>query len=478
MAKGKMKLSEKIKDKLSFDSESSSKKKKHSTLTIGEHGAVKTSSPSFTDKVKAFFSFGGGGDGLMIETSADERYWKDEWPKQINNYHDVYEKISIVRKCINLLADFSVSIGFDVTTDNDDVNEAIRKMWDRTNFAEVLKIAIKKREIWGGAAFYISTDGDEIVDFIPLHNERFDVKINPETMEISHYTYTTKQKGKMKLDKDEVFYVTKDALDTRKKGVSALESIKTTIRRKRNLEKDMEQAAKRLWAPYNIFEYDTSYVKNEEQQRKEIREFVSKIGPGKTIVHNQNVEPNIIDMSPDLSALNQAIRSADEEIIGNWGIPKALLSRQRTEDMSTLEFSIQTLYEGPVSSIQQYFKKEIEKQVYEKVVDMKGYNPEEVQVEHIWNANKFHDSPTIRALTYSVKEGVISPQAMIEMLGWNSKSLNADIDDKVEPRERKDPEDRPVTMSSLIEQKIKDVLEDYEGTKAVKEMEKEGIISE
>jgi len=471
--KEKFNLSEKIKKTINLGSNDGKNKTKRERLTVGNNAAAYGTNKSGTiDKIKSFFSFGGGNSGMMIETTADAREWKDEWPKHMNNYHDVYEKVSIVRKCINLISDFTVAIGFEINTDNEELEQKIEEMYKETNFSEVLKTAIKKREIWGNAAFHIIKDDEgNIVDFVPLDNQRLRVEIDPETMRIDHFKYTTYKQGQIKLNNDDVFYVTKDALDTRLKGVSALESIKTTIKRKWNLEKDLEQAAKRLWAPYNIFKYDTSYIKDEEQQRKEIREFINKIGPGKTIVHNQNVEPNLIDMTPDINALNSAIRSADEEIIGNWGIPKALLSRERTEDMSTLEFSIQTLYEGPISSTQQYFKNEIEKQIYNQIAENIGVDYNEC--EHIWRANKFHDSPTIRALTYAVKEGVISPKSMIEMLGWSSKSLKSDIDDKAEPKERKPPDERPVTMSQ-----IKRIIRNRGDQELINDLQDEGFFEE
>lgn len=465
MSEEKMKLTEKVKSKTIDKVKGFRNSSKTDYITVGSDSAAINKSGGFVDKVKGLFS----NDTVLIETSAEARQWSDEWPKHMNNYHDVYEKVSLVRKCINLLSDFSVAIGFDINSDSEEVEEEIREMWDRTNFPEIIKKAIKNREIWGCAAFHIVTDDDgKINNFVPLHPDKLVVIIDPDTMEISGFEYTTVRQGKIELEKEDVFYVTKDSLFSSQKGVSSLESIKTTIKRKWNLEKDMEQAAKRLWAPYNIFQYNTSYMKDEEEQKKEIKRFINKIGPGKTIVHNQNVEPNLVDMTPDLSALNTAIISADEEIIGNWGIPKALVSRERTEDMSTLEFALQAMYEGPIASIQQYFKKEIERQIYKQIADALGI--EDTNPVHIWNANKFHDSPTIRALTYSVKEGVISPEAMIEMLGWNAKSLDANVDDKAEPRERVPPDERPVTMKAL-KNKLSNVLDEDE----IEELEERGI---
>jgi|GEM_PF-4325520 len=448
--KENMNFVDKAKDFLSYSADNSDRKSdtkinKKTKSNYGSDYAVDSTSPSIFKRVKGFFT---GSSGVAIDTTTSlKRNWNDKWPKYMNNYQDVYEKVSIVRKCINLLSDFAVSIGFDVDTDNDELKEEIEKMWKRTNFAEVVKKAIKKREIWGNAAFQISKDqtGD-IVDFVPLDPQRLEVKIDSNTMQIDHFKYTLPSSGtEKKLDPKDVFYVSLDSLDARKTGISSLESIKTTINMKWNLQKDLEQASKRLWAPYTIFKYNTSYVKDKEQQKKEIRRFISKIKPGKTIVHNQQVDPNIINMTPDIKALIEAIKNADEEIIGNWGIPKTLLSRE-TESQSSLEFAIQTLYEGPVKSIQQYFEHEIEKQIYSQIAEKLGLTNS--KINHMWKATHFKDSPTIRALTYAVKEGVISPRDMISMLGWNVFNI-PDADDDKKKRDRLPTDERPVSMGEL-----------------------------
>lgn len=128
-------------------------------------------------------------------------------------------------------------------------------------------------------------------------------------------------------------------------------------------------------------------------------------------------------------------------------IPRALLSRESSVSQATLEFAIKSLYESSVASIQQYFKHEIENQIYDLIASDMDYDG--TKPKHTWKPAKFHDSPVIRALTYSVKEGVISPQTMVTMLGWDVDELPDDIDDEVKPREREPVDDRPVSMEDM-----------------------------
>jgi len=196
-----------------------------------------------------------------------------------------------------------------------------------------------------------------------------------------------------------------------------------------------------------MFQYESSYTLDKKEQQKEIKAFIEKIKPGKTIVHNQKVVPNIINMAPDISSLNASIEGADQEIIGNWGIPKALLSREKSVSQATLEFAIRSMYESSVASTQQYLKYEIEKQIYDDIAENLGY--EDCHPEHIWNVAKFHDAPVIRSLIYGVREGVISPQTMVEMLGWDIKVMDNKPDSEEKPRDRLPTDERPVTMSDL-----------------------------
>jgi len=394
-----------------------------------------------------------------------KRKWSDEWPEEMDDYGDVYEQVSVVRQCISLIADFSVSTGYHVKTPHDDLEKRIKNMQKRTNFGEFLKTAVKKREIWGYAAFEIVTDGNgHITGFNALDSRKLKVKVDENTMEIDHFEYLTGGTQYV-LDPDDVFYVTKDSLDTSRKGVSALESIKTTIKRKWQLEKDLEQAAMRLWAPYTLFQFDTSYVQDKEKQKREMQKFTEQIKPGKTIVHNKKVEPSIIDMSPDIGSLNESIDNADQEIMGNWSIPKALLSREQSSTGASLAPAVRSLYESTVASVQQYFKSEIENQIYDRIAKEMEYEPN--VAEHAWRPPKFHDSTLIRALSYAVRNGVISPKDMVTMLGWDVEDVpDAGADGDAAPRERAPPGNQPETMSMDVVEAIK---EDPEMLRQLKE---------
>ena len=67
--------------------------------------------------------------------------------------------------------------------------------------------------------------------------------------------------------------------------------------------------------------------------------------PGAVVVTNRAVIPHVVQYNPDLNSLIRAMERQDEEIIGNYGIPKALLSRERTMARATLEFSLRAFYD-------------------------------------------------------------------------------------------------------------------------------------
>ena len=331
-------------------------------------------------------------------------------------------------------------------------------MQNRTNFSEMLKIAIKKREIWGSAAFEIVTDKKgNIISFNPLNIRNLRIEIDTKTMKIKKFIYNN-NRTISELKPEDVFYVTRDSLNNNFIGISSIESVKSAVNRKWQLEKDLLESSMRLWAPFTLFKYDTDNMsESEDEIRRSMNIFKKELQPGRAVVHNKAVETTIIDMHPNIQSLNEAIDNADQEIMGNWGMPRALLSREKSANKATLEFSIKAMYESNIKSVQQYFANEIEKQIYDKVALNMNKLPS--SITHMWKPSKFHDSSLIRALLYGIKQNALTPSQMFEMLNWPIKYDGKMPEDNLKERESLPVEERPVTMQEL-KKVLKDELEE------------------
>jgi len=351
--------------------------------------------------------------------------FKDDWDEkdQIKGAYDSYRKIPLVRNCIKLTAHFTTRNGFETIVEggDKDKHDAIKKMVDdanrKVNMDYILYQSIIVREIYGASAYHIvpAKETGLPVNLMPLVSSRLKPILDPTTGVLTGYTYTTaKTNESQTLSADKVLLFTLDSLFGDYKGESSVDTLKTTIRRKCNLSMDMLQAAKRCWAPFGVFQITTDKGKSAAQ----IAEFKKEIKPGMSIVTNKKVEGKIYDMKPDLNGLVRAEEKVDEEIMGNWQMPKALLSREKTMTKSTLEFSLHALYSGPVAGVQLYYKRVLERQWYDVMVDAAGYDSKIYKVKHVWNPMVLADANLIRSLTNAVEKNVLTKKEMFIMLGW------------------------------------------------------------
>jgi len=356
-------------------------------------------------------------------TANFDRLFADDWDEKdrIRGSYDSYKKIPLVRNCIKLTAHFSTRNGHETVVEGGDRDKhaEIKKIVDdinrKVNLDFILYQSIIVREIFGTSAYQIvpAAETDMPVNLFPLDPRKLKPKIGKDTM-LEGYVYMM-DKGQTKdIPADKVLYFSLDSLFGNMRGESSVDTLRTTIRRKCNLSVDMLQAAKRCWAPFGVFQLSTDKGKSAQQ----IADFKKEIKPGMSIVTNKKVEGKVYDMKPDLNGLVRAEEKVDEEIMGNWQMPKALLSREKTMTKSTLEFSLHALYSGPVAGVQLYYKRALERQWYDMIVEKAGYDPTVYKVKHVWNPMVLADANLIRALAYAVEKKVMTKKEMYTMLGW------------------------------------------------------------
>jgi hypothetical protein len=124
----------------------------------------------------------------------------------------------------------------------------------------------------------------------------------------------------------------------------------------------------------------------------------------------------VVDLKPDLNAIIKAIEKVDEEIIGNWGIPKMLLGREKTTMRASLEAALTALYEGPIGFEQLYFRRALEKQWYDLIVRKMGYDPFVYRVKHQWTNAAPIDYQLLRACTYAGVNGMMTKEEMFDIM--------------------------------------------------------------
>lgn len=366
----------------------------------------------------------------------------------VSNEYDAYKKIALVRRCINSRAYYTVQRGFETRVYGPDpevvaqIKRAVDAVNRRVNMDDVLYTTVVKRQIWGKCGWEIARDRQKnIVSLVPLVSTNITPVVNTKTLLIEEYIYQPTGGGQQRrLKPSQVLYFPLNALEVNKAGLSSITPIMSPIKSKLQYERDLLEASKRHWAPIGLFQMDTTSIKGTENKKTAIDNFKSQLKPGQSVVYNQKIEAQVIDLKPDLAAIIRAIEKVDEEIIGNWGIPKALVGREKTTSRAALEAALLALYEGPIGWEQRSIKRLLEAQLYDMIVRDLGYDTDQYRVKHWWIPVVQQDSQLIRALAYSVSKGAMSKREMFGLLNWEvldpqippMKGVDVDAEEEIE----------------------------------------------
>ena len=351
-------------------------------------------------------------------------------------YWDYYKTTGVLRKCINMIANFTTRAGFETTIScinkDDDptkpeyltVKQTIDDLNRKVNLDYILFVTQIKRHLHGCAGWQWVTDkrGQNILALHPLTS----TYINPVVDENGFYTGLSYAPATGQfIPKEQSLFFNLDTLNnnsTALRGVSSVRSIERNIRIKKNLERDLLYASRSLWAPIVIYEADTRGLTPAEKKAL-FDDLKADLKPGAVVITNKSVVPHVIQYSPNLGDIIRACEMQDTEIIGNFGIPKALLSREKTVARATLEFSIRGFYESSIAGEQTYLKRQLERQWYDPLVKSMGVE-DKIRIRHEWRPIIDPESDLIVALVRAYDKGVISGDEFFRRLGWELDRVN------------------------------------------------------
>jgi hypothetical protein len=363
----------------------------------------------------------------------------------IYKYWDYYKSTSVLRKCINLIASLSTRAGFETTIrcldDKDDpkkpeyieVKKKIDTLNHRVNMDNVLYVTQVKRHLYGNSGWQIvqGSNTEQIMEVRPLNSGYIYPRLD-ENGVFKGLEYSPATTGF--IPKEFVLYFNLDDLEHTEPdmlGVSSIRSIEREIKIKKNLQRDLLYAARSLWAPIVIYNADTRGLTPPEREAL-FEDLKKDLKPGGVVVTNRAVNATVVQYHPDLNNLIRAIQMQDEDIIGNYGIPKALLSREKTIARATLEFSIKAFFESTICQEQIYLKRQLEKQWYDPLVESLGF-ADKIMIKHEWKPILDPASELITALVRAYESGVIGGEEFFRRLGWDLDKIPEDAEEK--PRE-------------------------------------------
>jgi len=333
------------------------------------------------------------GHSIAPKASFSEAYSRFSFGYSLSDYRQIYETDDLVNQCINILAHFATQKGFETKIktlspdldpeDYKDVKRKVDQINERVNLDHILYIAEVNRQIYGFSVFEVVGKYPEVQKIIPLRPEYTKIEVGDD-WEIEKIEYRTTKSGVIEYTPEEVLIFVNQDLNGDYRGISKIKPILKSIEIRRELQEDIKQVSKRLWAPMVIASVDTSAVP-EDQEASLLEQFKNQLKPGSSIITNKSIDVSTVSISPNITALVHSLSKVEEDIMGNFGVPKALLAREKTLSRATLEFSLKAMYEGPIKGIQTYLRREIESQFYKRIV--KGIDEnllDEIRVLHKW----------------------------------------------------------------------------------------------
>jgi len=369
----------------------------------------------------------------------------------MNKYYRWFRQDELVRKCLVTNAFFAcLTKGFETVLEPVDqtledrekenlledyayVKTEIDKVNKRVNLDKVLFVAQIKRSIYGKAGFEIVLGDDLFPErLIPLRSQSLTPKVN-KNWELTGFQY-----DKVFYQPEEILYFVNLGLEADYEGLSDIEPIIDICKARHEiLRKDIPEITMSLWAPFLLLQADTSGLSREEADRA-LDDLNRAIKPGKRVVVNESVQGQVLDMKPDIPGLTGLLDKFEDRILGNFGTPRFLVGKP-IENRATAYAELEAYVEGPITFIQRYFKREVERQWYDplakEIVQKEEKLPNSalqsvknipVVVKHVWNPIRAVDIFELYkavAQLYAQGMGVIDRKKAYEMLGFDPTEL-------------------------------------------------------
>ncbi len=361
----------------------------------------------------------------------------------------------LVRKCTVSNAYFSsMSAGFETelqgVNPDDDLKQydGLKKTIDminkRVNLDYALFTAQVNRSVYGTSGFEIVPDKIDGLPawLLPLESLRLDPGVD-ENWNLIHFDYMGKPKFYVP---EKVLYFRNLGLLADWGGLSDVEPIRDVCNSRHELlGENFKEIVRTLWAPVAVYQVDTSGLSKEEAVEA-LKSLIPTLKAGKSTATTETIDVTLVNMSPDLQGLVALLDQLKQAVLANYGTPRFLLG-EPIENRATAYAEFEAYILGPITHIQRYFKRQIERDWYDpltrKILSLADDVPLPVMVKHKWNVIRISDIFEMAkavAVLYSRGEGIIGelPEIGLDMLNLSRR----DVDDlRKKHRQDQEPEE-------------------------------------
>jgi hypothetical protein len=364
--------------------------------------------------------------------------------KGMEKHYRAYRMDAIVRGCINALAYWSTKESFDTVLepvgegltpeqeqqtidDNLPLKQWIDKINLRVDMDHVLRVAIIKAKIYGKAGFEIELNQKKepgrliSLPLLSLFDLRPDVD---QDWQLLGFWWRGQKDF---YAPSELLYFTNNSLESDYEGISDIEPVLDDVETRAKIRiEDLKEAATTLWAGVAIHSLDVDRLPaglTDADVQALIDTHITNLRPGKHIATDNRWTIQVVDLKPNLDGLVAVKNDLDQEIIGNFQVPKFILNRTESVNRATSYTQLESFVDGPVTDIQRWIQRVVEQQWYEpltraylKVPD--GQDPP-VRVRHRWReirTTDFFQLLTAVAAAYDGGLGMINRQKAYELM--------------------------------------------------------------
>jgi hypothetical protein len=364
--------------------------------------------------------------------------------KGMEKHYRAYRMDSLVRGCLNALAYWATKESFDTVLEpvgegltpeqqqqvinaNLPLKQWIDKINLRVDMDHVLRVAIIKAKIYGKSGFEIEPNAKQepnrliSLPLLTVYDLRPDVDQN---WDLQGFWWRGQRDF---YDPGEVLYFTNNSLESDWEGISDIEPVLDDVitRAKIRIE-DLQEAATTLWAGIAIHSLDIDRLPaglTDADVQALIDTHIANLRPGKHVATDNRWLITVVDLKPDLQSLVAVKDALDQEIIGNFQVPKFILGRTDDVNRATSYSALEAFVDGPITDIQRWVQRIVEQQWYDPLTRMYLKVPEgqelTVRVRHRWReirTTDFFALITAIAAAYDGGLGFINQQKAYELM--------------------------------------------------------------
>jgi len=387
---------------------------------------------------------------------------EDDALKNKKNYR-WFRQDEMVRRCVVVNAMFAtMTAGFETElepvgeVENPEafieeykgLKEEIDAINKRVNLDHILFVSQVKRSVYGSAGWemILESETGPVMWLLSLQSKKLEPQLSQD-WELTGYKYEGRKDA---YEKEEILYFINLPLENDLKGLSDIEPIRDVCEaRHMLLKEDFAEIVRTLWAPYVVLEADTTGMSSAEEDNF-LDDLIAAAKSGKSLAFNQSVKATVVDQRINFAGLVSILEKFEQSIIAQFGTPKFLLGKP-IENRATAYAELEAYVQGTIAYIQRYFKREVERQWYDRwtrqYLSLSEDDELPVLVKHVWNPIRVTDvyemAKAVAAL-HATGLGILGDfeDLAFEMMGWPQERYLEELEKREELEKEQKPDDQ------------------------------------